>query len=77
MGDVINLRRARKARERSAAEQAAAEARARHGRTKSERALQEAEAERLARHVEQSRIEALPQRNKNSSGHSGDETETG
>ncbi len=77
MGDIINLRRARKARDRSAAEQAAAEARARHGRARGERALQKAEAERLARQVEQSRIETLLQCNKNDSSHSADETESG
>jgi len=55
MGDVVNLRRARKERDRKAAEQAAAEARALHGRTKAEKALIEAEAERLRRTVDQSR----------------------
>ena len=57
MGDVINLRQARKARDRRAAEQAANEARARHGRTKAERALEKAEAERATRNIEQSRRE--------------------
>ena len=58
MGDVINLRQARKARDRKAAEQAAAEARALHGRTKGQKAVEKAEAERLAKVVEQSRIES-------------------
>jgi tRNA-dihydrouridine synthase len=57
MGDVVNLRQARKARERKAAEQAAAEARALHGRTGAQRALEKAEAERLARTVEGSKLE--------------------
>lgn len=55
MGDVVNLRQARKARDRRQAQQAAAEARARHGRTKQQRALEDAEADRLARTIEQSR----------------------
>lgn len=55
MGDVINLRQARKARDRKAAEQAAAEARVLHGRTKAQKAVEKAEAERLARAIEQSR----------------------
>ena len=55
MGDVINLRQARKARDRKAAVQSAAEARALHGRTKAQRALEKAEADHLARIVEQSR----------------------
>jgi hypothetical protein len=60
MGDVINLRRARKARDRQAAGQAAAEARALHGRTKAQRAIEQAEAERLARRVDQSRRDPAP-----------------
>lgn len=55
MGDIVNLRQARKARARRQAEQAAAEARARHGRTKGQCALEDAEAERLAHKIEQSR----------------------
>jgi len=55
MGDVVNLRQARKARDRRQAEQAAVEARARHGRTKHQRALEDAEANRLAQRIEQSR----------------------
>ena len=57
MGDPINLRRARKARDRAADAQAAAEARVRHGRTKGQRAAQQAEADRLARAVDQSKRE--------------------
>ena len=58
MGDVINLRQARKARDRRAAEQAANEARARHGRTKAERALEKAEAEKHNRTVDQAKLDA-------------------
>ena len=54
MGDVVNLRRARKARDRAAASEQAAENRIRFGRTKAEReriAAQEAlEASRLDGH---------------------------
>ena len=57
MGDVINLRQARKARDRKLAEQAAAEARALHGRNKGQRKLEKAEAEKLSRAVEQSKLE--------------------
>jgi hypothetical protein len=52
MGDVVNLRRARKARVRSAAEQQAAEARARHGRTGAERAADRSAQETLTRQVD-------------------------
>jgi hypothetical protein len=57
MGDVINLRQARKARDRKAAEQAAAGARALHGQTKGQRSMKKAEAERLAKAIEQARLE--------------------
>ena len=48
MGDVVNLRRARKAKVRKAAQATAAANRARFGRTKAERHADEAEAARLA-----------------------------
>jgi len=57
MGDVINLRQARKARDRKAVEQAAAEARALHGRTRAQRKLEKAEAEKLTRAVDQAKLE--------------------
>lgn len=57
MGDVINLRQARKERDRKAAKQAAAEARALHGRTKAQRTLEKAEAEKLSRAVDQAKLE--------------------
>lgn len=60
MGDVINLRQARKARDRKHAEQTAAEARALHGRTKAERALEKAEAERFVRTVDHARLDKPP-----------------
>jgi len=57
MGEVINLRQARKARDRKTAEQAAAEARALHGRTKAQRKLEKAEAEKLSRTVDQAKLD--------------------
>ncbi|WP_010215440.1 DUF4169 family protein [Sphingomonas sp. PAMC 26621] len=49
MAEVINLRRARKARARDAATEGAAANRAAFGRTKAERAAATADAERQAR----------------------------
>ena len=46
MGDVVNLRRVRKAKVRALSAQAAMESRVRHGRTKGER---EAEVRTIAR----------------------------
>ena len=57
MGEVVNLRQARKARDRKAAAQAAAEARALHGRTRAQRKLEKAEAEKLAKAVAQAKLE--------------------
>ncbi len=57
MGDVINLRQARKDRDRKAAQQAASEARALHGQTKAQKSVAKAEAERLTRAVDQSKLE--------------------
>jgi hypothetical protein len=56
MGDVVNLRRARKARARDAAAAAAQANRARHGRTIAERTRDAVEADRLARHIAGSRL---------------------
>jgi hypothetical protein len=56
MGDVINLRRARKARARDAAASAAQANRARHGRTIAERTRDGMEADRLDRHMAGSRL---------------------
>lgn len=49
MAEIINLRLARKARARTEAERQAAENRAKFGRTKAERAVQSADADRQAR----------------------------
>lgn len=52
MSEVVNLRRARKARERAVAEARAAANRALHGRTDEEKKRVAAEAARLATAVE-------------------------
>lgn len=57
MGDVVNLRQARKRRDRQAAGERAAENRARFGMTKAEKARVRDEAERLARQVDGARRE--------------------
>jgi hypothetical protein len=49
MGDIVNLKRARKAQARDAAAALADANRAKHGQTKAERAQIAAEAARLAR----------------------------
>lgn len=50
--DIINLRRARKAKARRAHEQAAAENRRLHGRTKPEKAKEAAERKRAVRAID-------------------------
>lgn len=55
MGDVINLRLARKRFARKAAEDKAAENRAHHGLSKGEKQRQRDEAERQARHIDGAR----------------------
>ncbi|TNE39244.1 MAG: DUF4169 family protein [Sphingomonadales bacterium] len=55
MGDVVNLRQARKWRDRRVAEGRAAENRARYGMTKAEKTRARDEADRLARQVEGAR----------------------
>ncbi len=57
MAEIINLRMARKARKRADAQQAAAENRARHGRTKAQKALDRAEADKVARTIDGARRE--------------------
>lgn len=57
MGEVVNLRRARKARDRAAGERAAAENRARHGRTKARRIDDAADSAKAARTLAQHRLE--------------------
>lgn len=52
MGEIVNLRTARKRRDRGEKAQLADENRARHGRTKGEKQRDKAESSRLADHVE-------------------------
>lgn len=60
MGDVVNLRRARKARDRATAEAQAAQNRIEFGRTKAERKLTEAEKTLAERHLEGHRLTGDP-----------------
>ena len=55
MGEVVNLRQARKAKRRRAAEQTAQSNRATHGRTKAEAAADRAGAEKLDRRLDGAR----------------------
>jgi len=55
MADPINLNRARKAKSRAADQARAAENRVRFGRTKAQKLSAKAEAERLARILDQTR----------------------
>jgi len=57
MGDVVNLRMARKQRARADKAAEAAENRARHGRTGAQKTLDRARAEALERHVEGHRLQ--------------------
>jgi hypothetical protein len=57
MGDVVNLRRARKKAGRRAAEESAAANRLSHGRSKAERKLDTARKEKARRDLERHRIE--------------------
>ena len=52
MGDIVNLRTARKRRDRDEKTRLADENRVRHGRTKGEKQRDQAEAGRLGAHVE-------------------------
>ena len=52
MAELVNLNRARKAKARSDAETKAVENRAKFGRTKAERKLEQARAEKAARDVD-------------------------
>jgi hypothetical protein len=49
MGDVVNLRRARKAKARTQSAEAAAENRVRHGRTRLQREVEQQEVSRIDR----------------------------
>lgn len=57
MGEVINLRRARKARDRATAETTASANRALHGRTRAERESEAIERSRTDRLLDGARIE--------------------
>ena len=57
MGDVVNLRRARKKIERQNAEQKAAANRVQHGRSKAQRALDAKRKAKASRDLERHRIE--------------------
>jgi hypothetical protein len=57
MAEIVNLNRARKARDKQAAKATAASNRATHGLTKAQRDLARAERERLARLLDQTRRE--------------------
>lgn len=57
MGDLVNLKRARKRIEREQSEKAAAARRARFGRTKSERDAEAASAQRASRVLDQHFVE--------------------
>ena len=52
MGEVVNLRRYRKAKEKAEAEARAAENRSKHGRTKAERARDEQTEDQAERHLD-------------------------
>jgi hypothetical protein len=58
MGEIVNLRIARKRRQRDDQAKLADENRARHGRTKAEKQRDRADAARLADHVEAHRRDA-------------------
>lgn len=60
MGDVVNLRRARKARDRASAEAQAEQNRITFGRTKAERELSKAEKTLAERRLEGHRLEGDP-----------------
>jgi len=58
MGDLVNLRRARKQAKRRAAEAEADSRRLAHGRSKAERALQQSRNDQARKQFDQHRIEA-------------------
>jgi hypothetical protein len=57
MAEIVNLRLVRKRKARDTAADAAAEARAKHGRTKAEKTLDRARAEKAERDVESHRLD--------------------
>lgn len=60
MGEVVNLRQARKARQRGEAAKQAAASRALHGETKGEKLRRRQDAERLTRTVDGARRDDGP-----------------
>ena len=62
MGDIVNLRRARKKAERQAAERRAAANRLLHGRSKTERELETARGAKDRRDLDRHRIETGDER---------------
>jgi hypothetical protein len=57
MGDIVNLRTARKQAKRLEAEQKAAANRLAHGRSKAERALEQSRSDKARQNLAQHRIE--------------------
>jgi hypothetical protein len=57
MGEIVNLRRARKQADRKLGELNAAASRLAHGRTKSERALDQAKKDKARHDLDQRQIE--------------------
>ena len=57
MGELVNLRRARKAKARETAAEAAAANRARHGRPKAERELDRARALQATRELDRKHLD--------------------
>jgi hypothetical protein len=62
MGDIVNLRHARKQARRDQDTQQAAANRLRHGRTKVDRKLEAARAAKAHRHLDQIRVETGDER---------------
>ena len=62
MGEIVNLRRARKQAERKLSEQAAAANRLAYGRSNAERELSQAKNDRTRRELDQHRIETGDER---------------
>ncbi len=57
MGDLVNLRTARKRATRRQAEQEAASSRLVHGRSKAERTLEQSRSDKAQRNLDQHRIQ--------------------
>ena len=61
MGDVVNLRKVRKANARREQQERATENRIRHGRSKAERALESARREKINQIVDQHLLKPDPE----------------